>query len=416
MRTYVTIMISLAILTGAYILAFGMPASVANIGGIARQNEDAAISARAVPDGTGNGTDAQGRTQGALGGAGGGNATTVVTAPLAMQPYVSVLSAIGSAKALRSVSVLSPAAGEVTEANLSANRQVEMGDVLVRLESRTEDLNLEIAEAELAQASDTVSRYERLQVTGNATVTDVALSEARLALRLAEAAVGLAQVALDDRTIRAPISGRLGLSSVEVGDTLAPDTAIVTIDDADALIVEFELPERAVGLLTDVTDVLADTPTFTGRVFDGEIRSFDSRIDSVTRSVTVEARIDNPNGLLWPGMTFTVRLEHESDPLPAVPSTAIAWSRVGSSVWIDTDGSAERIPVTILYRRNDTVWIEGEIVEGTTVVTEGAQKLRSGARIVSPFAVTAGSDDLQKTAADPGPEGASVQVAEAVSK
>jgi RND family efflux transporter MFP subunit len=116
-------------------------------------------------------------------------------------------------------------------------------------------------------------------------------------------------------------------------------------------------------------------------VFEGEIVSFDSRIDSLTRSVTVKARIANPDKALWPGMTFTVRLMQESAPLPALPSTAITWSRTGSSIWIDDGGVAKKVPVTILFRRNDTVWIDAKIAEGTMVVTEGAQKLREGARI-----------------------------------
>lgn len=408
-RTAATIVLSVAILAGAYIFAFGLPVSVASLIGGPVGTEDSA------------GADATGPGKGGRsgnvppGGRRGGTATTVVTAPLEMRPYVSVLSAIGSAQAHRSVSVSSTAAGEVIETNLSANRQVEAGDVLVRIDSRTENLDLQIAEAELAQAKATVSRYESLQATGNSTVTNVALSDARLAQQLAEAAVGLAQVALDDRTIRAPISGTLGLSSIEVGDTLATDTAIATIDDAEVLIVEFEVPERAIGLLADVEDVLASTPTFTGRVFDGKITSFDSRIDSVTRSVTVEARIENPDGLLWPGMTFAVRLEHESAPLRAVPSTAVTWSRTGSAVWADMDGTAERIPVTILFRRNDTVWIDGEIAEGTSVVTEGAQKLRPGARIVAPDAGPP-EDDRQKTTAGSAPQGQRVLVSDESSK
>lgn len=405
MRTLATILISAAILIGAYVFTFGMPASIADLTGTASQGEDAAGPGAPAP--------ARGARPG---GPGGGSATTVVTAPLEMKPYVSVLSAIGTAQALRSVTVVSTAAGEVTEANLAANRLVEAGDVLVRIDSRSENLNLQIAQAELAQASDTVSRYEGLQATGNSTVTNVALSDARLAQQLAEAAVGLAQVALDDRTGRAPISGRLGLSTIDVGDTLTTDTAIVTIDSAEALLIEFEVPERAIGLLADVSGVLASTPTFTGRVFDGEITSFDSRIDSVTRSVTVKARIENPDGQLWPGMTFGVRLEHESDPLPALPSTAVTWSRVGSAVWIDMNGTAEQIPVTILYRQNDTVWIEGEIAEGTSVVIEGAQKLRSGTRIVTPDSAPRVERGPEKTTAGSRPEDQTVLAAEEESK
>ncbi|WP_163847410.1 efflux RND transporter periplasmic adaptor subunit [Pseudooceanicola aestuarii] len=371
MRTFLMLIVSAAILAGAYVVTFGLPAQVAAIMG----SDSAAPETGGAPAGAARGPGRPGGPRGRSG------ATTVVTTALERQPYDSVLTAIGTASALRSVEVVSDAAGTVIETNLAPNREVEAGEVLVRFDARTQVLNLEIAQAELDQARDTVSRYERLRNTGSATVTDVTLSEARVSQRLAEAAVGLAEVALEDKTIRAPIAGRLGLSDVDVGDALAANAVIATIDQADALLVEFELPERAIGLLARADEVLLSTSTFTGRVFTGTVVSFDSRIDSVTRSVTVKARIDNPEGMLWPGMTFSVRLVQQSDPLPALPATAITWSRSGSSVWIDADGVAQQAPVTILFRRDEMVWIDADIPDGAMIVTEGAQKLREGARL-----------------------------------
>lgn len=173
------------------------------------------------------------------------------------------------------------------------------------------------------------------------------------------------------------------MSDVEIGDTLSAGSVIVTVDDSEALLVVFELPERSVGLLEKGQIVLTSTPTYTGQVFEGEIVSFDSRIDSVTRSVTVHARIDNSDARLWPGMSFAVRIVHESDPLAVLPSTAITWSRSGSSVWIDNNGVAEQVAAAILYRRDDQVWIEADIAPGAMVVSEGAQKLRAGSLIVA---------------------------------
>ena len=372
MRPIITLSIAALILAGSYVIAFGVPASLRPVFGIEADSGQGsgATAARPSPDSPTGKPSAS-------------RATTVVLAPLEMQPYADILRAVGSASALRSAEVIADVSGEVTEINLSSNRQVSAGEMLVQLDARTEVFNREIAQAELDQARDTVERYERLQGTGSSTITDVALSEAKVAERLAEANVGLADAALDDRTIRAPISGKLSLSDVEVGDRLSVGSVVVTIDDSEALLIEFELPERSIGLLSKEQTILASTPTFTGQVFEGGIVSFDSRIDSVTRSVTVKARIENPDGLLWPGMTFSVRIIHESDPLAVLPSTAITWSRSGSSVWIDEDGVAKQIPATILFRRNDQVWIDADISTGTLVVTEGAQKLRPGARIAA---------------------------------
>ncbi len=376
MRTFLTLVAAVAILCGAYGVTFGLPAPLAAM--IAPQGERAAVPKVTARAGAGNGPRAAG--------GGGVRDTTVVTQALTLLPYDSILNTIGTGSALRSVEVVSNAAGTVIEANLLANRDVRAGEVLVRLDARTQTLNLEITQAERDQASETVARYERLRANGTSTITDVTLSEAQLRLRLAEAALGLAQVALEDRTIRAPIAGRLSLSDVDIGDVLTASSHIASIDNSADLVVEFELPERAIGLLPRATSVLISTSTFAGRVFDGKIISFDSRIDTVTRSVTVKAQIANPDGILWPGMTFAVRLIQQSDPMPALPSTAITWSRAGSSVWIDVDGLAKSVPATILFRRDDLVWVEADIPVGTMVVTEGAQKLREGARITTPGA------------------------------
>ena len=395
MNKVIALGVCAAILGGAYVATFGLPAAITQMPD--GRSEAASVPASA-PSKTGATDGARqaspsARPVSAGGGARGpSRATTVVTRQIEYLPYEDVLRAIGSATALRSVDITTQVSGKVTRTDLLANRSVTEGDILLELDSRTEALNLESAQAELQQAKDTVTRYERLRANGSATITDVTLSEARVAQQLAQAKVGLAQVALEDRTIRAPISGRLGLSDVDIGDVLTANTIITTIDNTQALLVEFELPERAIGMLSQEHKIRASTPSFRGKVFEGEITSFDSRIDSVTRSLTVRARIENPDGQLWSGMTFSVRLSHESAPLPVVPATAITWSRAGSSIWVDQDGIAAAVPVTILYRRDDQVWIETDLGPETFVVSEGAQKLREGATIVQAGAERSESD------------------------
>ncbi|WP_424987333.1 efflux RND transporter periplasmic adaptor subunit [Microbulbifer sp. S227A] len=370
---------AILIVAASYVLAFGIPAPLSGLfgQGIAGNADQTA----ATPDSP--------RRRG------GTRATAVVLGPLAFEPYEDVLRAVGSARAQQRADVTATTSGEVTHSNLSANSIVKAGDVLVQLDARTEELNLQIALAELEQASDTVDRYERLNTNGNSTITDVSLAEAHVAERLARAKVGLAQVALDDRSVRAPISGRLGLSDVEVGDIIAANSVLATVDNADTLLVEFELPERSIGALSRQHEILVSTPSLTGRVFAGEIVSHDSRIDSQTRSVTVKARVDNPEGLLWPGMTFSVRTIEHTEPMPVVPATAITWSRTGSTIWVAEDGGVRQVPVTILFRRNARVWIDADLPADAMIVTEGAQKLHAGSAIAP---VTAPQSDTPRDA------------------
>lgn len=367
MKKFASLLAAAALVSGAYILTFGLPAPLSELLPGAADTEGQSPN----PAVTGGRPGGPGRP--------GGGATTVVVEPLQQEPYIDILRAIGSTVAQSSVDLVTSVSGTVTAVSIVPNSEVAAGDILLELDSRTENLNLEIAQAELDQAMQTVERYESLLAEADVTAVDVA--DAKIAARMAESNVGLARIALEDRTVRAPIAGRLGLSDVEPGDWISSEQDIVTIDDTDKLMIEFELPERSIGLLETGRAVLANTPVFTGRTFEGEIVAFDSRLDSVTRSVTVRARIENPDGLLWSGMTFAIRLVNEIEQLPAVPATAITWDRSGSGVWVDRDGVASRIPVTILYREGDRVWIDAAIDVGTPIVIEGAQKLREGAAL-----------------------------------
>lgn len=326
-------------------------------------------------------SDDPGGPRGPGGPPGGGGATAVVLTPLDMQPYEDVFRAIGGSEAINSASVTSDVSGRIVESNLTPNELVSQGDVLVQLDARAATLSLETAQIELKLASDTLARYERLQQTGNSTVSGVTISEARLAQSLAQASVGQAKLSLENLTIRAPISGRLGLSEANVGDLITANSEIVTIDNSSALLVEFELPERSVGFLSIGRKVSLETPSLTGHFFPGEIKSYDSRIDAVTRTVKVKARVENPDEALWPGKTFIVRFTNFSDPLLVVPTTAITWSRDGASIWFEDEGKAQSTPATILFRRDDLVWLDVDLLVGTKVITEGTHKLRAGTAI-----------------------------------
>ncbi|WP_417242886.1 efflux RND transporter periplasmic adaptor subunit [Celeribacter sp.] len=365
MKKLLYVTASLAILAGAYVWSFGVP-------GGPLAGADGQVPFAQGAGGSGG--------PGGPGGPGSG-ATSVVSTPLDRQPFEDTFRAIGNSEAINSATVTSDVSGRIVEVNLAPNARVAQGDVLVQLDARAATLSLETAQSELEQARATVTRYERLQQSGNSTVTDVTISEARLTQRLAEANVAQAELALEDLTIRAPISGKVGLSDVNVGDFLTANTPIATIDNASALLVEFELPERSVGILALGREVILETPSLTGRNFLGKIASFDSRIDDVTRSVTVKAQVENPDDVLWPGMTFTARINNVSDPLLVVPTTAITWSRDGASIWFEDDGKAQSISVTILHRRDEYVWLDVDLPVGTMIITEGAHKLRAGTEI-----------------------------------
>lgn len=312
------------------------------------------------------------------------HATTVVFGTVEMSSYTEEFRAIGTAKAVENVVVVAEVAGRIEQLHAAGSTEIKEGAPLVTLEHNVQRINAQIAQTRLQQARDTLERYQRLQSGSSGSVSDVAVREASTALAIAEGELALAREELEQRVIRAPISGRLGLIDLERGGSLSVGSPIVTIDNTEQMIVEFELPERAVPLLTVGRAVSLRTPLLRGRPLDGEITAFDSRLDPVTRTITVRARVDNAGGLLWPGMTLNVVLTRQSAPMPSVPAMAIMWTRDGAQVWRVDDGLAVPVPVVLRTRIDDTVWVEGDLKEGAQIVVEGVQKLRVNAPVSEP--------------------------------
>ncbi|MBY5933955.1 efflux RND transporter periplasmic adaptor subunit [Tateyamaria omphalii] len=399
MKTTITLILAFGIIGGTYVATFGAPAAILSLmpqeqseqpGGESTERQQV----RTAPEGRPRREGRPGRS----------SATIVAMQELETSVYEHNLRAIGSTVAARSVDVTADVSGTITKVSAIPNDRVEVGDILFQLDDRTEQLNVEIAQAELDQASQALQRYRSL--ANSSAVSAVDIADAEIAVRLAEGALNLARVALDERAVRAAIAGQVGLSTLDIGDRVNEGDVLVSIDALDELLIEFELPERAIGLLEVGRAIRASTPAYVGEVFDGQIVAYDSRLDSVTRSVTVQALIGNSDRRLWPGMTFSIRLEDRTDPLPTVPVTAITWTRDGAGIWSVQNGTASRVPVTILYRQGDNVWLDTDLAAGARIVTEGAQKLRDGATVRA----TDGPGSPPTRAADPRDEAPSASV------
>ncbi|WP_372801272.1 efflux RND transporter periplasmic adaptor subunit [Paracoccus seriniphilus] len=334
-------------------------------------------------------TEAQTALPGQGGGAGSARGgaprpAIVTTQPVSVVPYQDVFQAIGTVRSTSQVRVQNEVAGKVVSSELRANAEVVKGDTLIRLEDRAATLALRTAQAELAEAEDALTRLETLDAQGSAAVSPVQISEARTAVEIARTNVETAQYQLDQRNITAPISGSLGLSDIEVGTYLAVGTEIVTITNLDKLRVDFSLPDRALDFLAAGLEVDLRVPTRPGTVYKAVVTGVDTEIDPETRQIDVEARIDSSDIPVLPGSVVTVFASRPSVPAPSVPSLAVTWSNEGASVWAVREGLATRVPVQILHRDGDTVWLDAALENGSEVVVEGTQKLREGSPVMTP--------------------------------
>lgn len=303
----------------------------------------------------------------------------VVAQPAQFVEEEQVVEAIGTARAARSAQLFSKVAGRVTAVRFNPGAFVREGQVLIELDSRQERLALKLAEVRVSEAEQLLARYRRIEDTG-------ALSESQIeagvtALAAAQIERDQAQVALAQRSIRAPFSGHISFSEIDVGDSVTPQTPIAQLDQRSRLFVDFAAPETVFNRLDEGQTVDVAAFSDPDRVIKARIAAIDSAIEQEQRSYQVRTVIDNANDRYRPGMSFSVRFVDSGQTRPAVPEAAVVWDGDGSAVFTVNDGEAVRTPVTIASRREGIVLLEAPIDENTLIITEGVQKVRAGQEV-----------------------------------
>jgi RND family efflux transporter MFP subunit len=190
--------------------------------------------------------------------------------------------------------------------------------------------------------------------------------------------LGRPELALEHRVVRAPFDGWVGILGVDVGDQVGTTTEITTLDDRSHILVDFRVPERFVSQVR-VGDPVSAQPL--GRpelALTGEVVTLDTRISPDTRTLRIQASLDNAQDRLRAGMAFAISMRFPGEVFPAVDPLSIQWSADGAYVWTDEGGAAAQVPVRIVQRNNDAVLVEGDLVPGARIVTQGVQMLREG--------------------------------------
>jgi membrane fusion protein (multidrug efflux system) len=197
-----------------------------------------------------------------------------------------------------------------------------------------------------------------------------------------QAAVNAAQARLDQTVIRAPFAGQLGLRRVSLGSIVSPSTVITTLDDTSRIKLDFDVPEVFLSRLEPGLTVTAHSAAWPDTRFSGEVTTIDTRVDPVSRTITVRALLPNEDGHLRPGMFLTVTLLKEDVMALLVPEQAIVPERSKQYVFlVETDGTVQRREVETGRRRPGEVEILEGLRPGDRVITEGTQKVRPGQQV-----------------------------------
>jgi membrane fusion protein, multidrug efflux system len=301
----------------------------------------------------------------------------VVVEPANRRELVDTVDAIGTAQANESVTLTTKVTDTVRRVNFEDGDFVEAGAVLIELTNREEQALLDEARANLDDANNQLHRLEDLSAHGLAPTSD--LDKARSAAAASEARLNTVVARLKDRLIQAPFSGVLGFRAVSPGTLVTPNTPITTIDDISIIKLDFTVPETFLGAMSPGAKVYAVSPSWPDREFEGEVRTIGSRVDPVTRAVTVRAHLPNADRALRPGMLMTVRVVMARREALVVNEGAVFELRGQAYVYtVGDDLVARQRAIDIGERRFGIVEVRGGLEEGDLVVTEGTIKLRDG--------------------------------------
>lgn len=289
------------------------------------------------------------------------------------------IESVATLKAFESVSVTARVSGKVSAVHFEDGDSVSAGKLLVELDAAETEARVQEVQAALQEAS---LELERLGTLGAAISTRAAIDIAQANVAAEKARLAQARAVLEDHRLRAPFAGTLGFRQVSVGALITPGTVVAELDDISRLKLDFTVPEVYLSRLGEGDRVEGHSPAWPGEVFAATVRNVGSRVDPVTRAVTVRGVLDNPKRRLRPGMLMTVDLLIGEEQAIVLPESALVQNGSGSFIYsVDDQSRAYSVPVSIVRRVEGGVIVDGGIAPGQPVVVSGQLNLRPGVAV-----------------------------------
>lgn len=323
---------------------------------------------------------------------------TVTTTTVRKQDFPVLMDSTGNTVAASVVDIRPQVTNVVAQVHVKDGQRVKKGDALFTLDDRADRANYEKAQA---AADDAQRQYQRAQeLARQQFVAQSAVDTAASNAQAAAAAARAAQAQLSYDSIRAPITGRIGIINVfpgalvQPGNTVTTATtatatvaqgAMATITQLDPIHVQFTIAEAMLpaffeaqrkGLPMSVEFELG------GRKRQGRIFVIDNQVDAAIGAVRAKAEVDNADHSLIPGQFVRLRaMAGEMKDALVVPSQAVVMSVRGEQIYVVNDDETVALkPIQVRAQANGLAVITG-VEEGTRVVVEGKQNLRPNTQV-----------------------------------
>lgn len=307
----------------------------------------------------------------------------VVMRTVQLEPIADPLEALGTLKANEFVTITANVAEAVESLHFESGQRVNKGDLMVTLESAEERAILQEAQYTLDEAQAQLDRIKAVARRGDASQS--LLDEKQREFFVARAKLAGIESRLEDRIVRAPFSGVVGLRNISPGAFVSPGDVITTLVDDSRMKLDFNVPSLFLASLKPGVSIQAKSRALGNATFSGVVESVDNRVDPVSRSVTVRAVLDNPDGQLKAGLLMEVKLLSNPRTALLVSESALVQQRDEHFVYLvkqQAEGLiAQQQKVRIGARLKGRVEIVEGLAVGDQVVVDGNLKLNQGAAI-----------------------------------
>ena len=261
----------------------------------------------------------------------------------------------------------------------------------MKLDASSEEAQLHSAEADLELARANLQRSRDLAV--HKVISKAELDSAESAFRQKQGTVDNMRSFIGKKEVRAPFDGQLGIRQVNIGQTINAGQEVVALTALDPVYVDFAVPQQELQKLSTGLEVQVHTDAVPGREFKGKLTAINSMVDPVTRNVSLQATLDNPDHVLRPGMFAKVDVTlPEKNKTLVIPGSAVSYAPYGDSVFViekekdpktgkETQAIRQQF-VRVGEARGDYVSITRGLKRGQIVVSTGVFKLRNGMAVV----------------------------------
>jgi len=325
---------------------------------------------------------------------------------VAQQDVPRFVSGIGSVLSLHSVVIRPQVDGILTKLLVKEGQRVKAGDLLATIDDRSIRANLDQAKAQLGESQAqlqvalvNLKRYKALSVDDGVSKQtydqqQALVNQLKATAQGNQAAIDSAQVQLSYTQIRSPVSGRVGIRTVDEGNFLrtADTQGLFSVTQIDPIAVEFSLPQQMLptlqGLIAAPTPASvdaylgADTDGQTGDLLgEGHLSLIDNQISSTTGTLRAKAEFNNASQRLWPGQLVTIKIQTALDKNAlVVPPTVVQRGLDSHFVYRVNGDKVEVVPVQVTYQDSDLNIIKG-VQAGDVLVSDGQSRLKAGAQV-----------------------------------